>query len=160
MANPTEPLGWQGKAVKNVDGRTGKIASEWAGFLHIALTIAVDGGTEAFVQLNSDSNDTGEQGWAWHCPSFNQGPAWLPLGDHNTFGVVIDTPKSAVKLSEPQKLLIQSLRDGAKLHHHLDTGLFRLRGRFTTRSVHPSTVQSLLKMGMLNKTLSGDCTLV
>lgn len=122
MANPTEPLGWQGKAVKNVDGRTGTIASEWTGFLHNALTIMVDGDTEV--------------------------------------GAVIDTPQSTVKLSEPQKLLIQSLRDGAKLHHHLDTGLFRLRGRFTTRSVHPSTVQSLLKMGMLNKTLTGDCSLV
>jgi len=79
--------GWRGRTVRHLDGRTGTIRSVYVGFLHLALTIAVDGGEEAHVQLNANSQDSGEAGWAWHWPDFSGGPAWLPLGDHNDFGV-------------------------------------------------------------------------
>ena len=79
--------GWRGKTVRHLDGRTGTIRRESTGFLCIALTIEVAGGGEARVQLNANGTDTGDTGWAWLCPEFSGGPAWLPLGDHNGFGV-------------------------------------------------------------------------
>ena len=85
--NMSNDHGWRGMTVRHLDGRTGTIRREYAGFLHLALTIAVDGGGEAHVQLNTNGKDSGEPGWAWHCPEFSGGPAWLPLGDHNDFGV-------------------------------------------------------------------------
>ena len=64
-----------------------------------------------------------------------------------------------MKLSEPQELLVRKLKDGAELRHHFDTGLFRLRDAITTRSVHPATVESLLRAGVINKALDGSCRL-
>lgn len=65
----------------------------------------------------------------------------------------------ATKLSEPQKLLVQKLNAGAKLSHHQDTGLFRLQDSITTRTVHPATVESLMRSGVINKSLDGECRL-
>jgi hypothetical protein len=78
---------WEGVAVRHLDGRLGTITSEFEGFLHVMLTISVHGGGDVYVQLNSNSKDSGDAGWAWYCPNFAGGPAWLPLGDHNDFGV-------------------------------------------------------------------------
>ena len=64
-----------------------------------------------------------------------------------------------MKLSGPQELLVGKVKDGAELRHHVDTGLFRLRDAITTRSVHPATVESLLRVGVINKSLDGDCRL-
>ena len=64
-----------------------------------------------------------------------------------------------MKLSAPQELLVAKLRAGAKLRHHLDTGLFRLQDNFTTRSVHPATVESLMRAGVIIKSLDGACRL-
>lgn len=87
--------GWRGKTVRHLDGRTGTIDMERTGFLHIALTIAVDAGEPAHVQLNANGQDSGDTGWAWLCPEFSGGPAWLPLGDHNKFGVQHDEGATA-----------------------------------------------------------------
>ena len=64
-----------------------------------------------------------------------------------------------MKLSEPQERLVRKLKDGAELRHHVDTGLFGLRDAITTRSVHPATVESLLRVGVINKSLDGSCRL-
>lgn len=48
---------WKGVKVKHDDGRSGVIESDWEGFLHRALKIAIEGGGEAFVQLNSNGPD-------------------------------------------------------------------------------------------------------
>lgn len=64
-----------------------------------------------------------------------------------------------MKLSAPQALLVQKLNAGAKLRHHLDTGLFRLQDASATRTLHPATAESLLKAGVIIKSLGGDCTL-
>lgn len=76
-------LGWKGKNVRHSDGRTGLIRAESPGFCHCGLSIAVDGGGEDRVQLNSNSSDSGSTGWEWLCEDFDGGPKWLPLGDHN-----------------------------------------------------------------------------
>jgi hypothetical protein len=73
---------WKGIKVQHADGRAGVIDSEWDGFLHRGLKIAVDGGGESFVQLNSNGRDTGDAGWSWWCENFAGGAGWLPLGDH------------------------------------------------------------------------------
>ena len=70
------------------------------------------------------------------------------------------TSRFVAGLSGPQALLVQKLKAGAKLRHCPDTGLFRLQDADITRSVHPATVESLLKTGVINKSLSGDCRLV
>ena len=72
--------GWQGLKVQHVDGRSGAIASDFEGFLHRAVTIKVNGGPDAYVQLNSNGPDTGEAGWSWWCENFSGGARWLPLG--------------------------------------------------------------------------------
>lgn len=80
-------MSWRGIKVRNADGRTGEIGSDYEGFLHRHLTIKVDGGEDDWIQLNSNGSDTGSRGWEWWCENFN-GPdghpgAWLVLGDHN-----------------------------------------------------------------------------
>lgn len=75
-------MSWNGKKVRHTDGRSGKLR-ESAGFLHLSLEIRCDGGGCAYVQLNANGPDTGEQGWQWLCENFLDGPAWLPLGDHS-----------------------------------------------------------------------------
>lgn len=65
----------------------------------------------------------------------------------------------SMKLSEPQELLVRKMKAGAKLQHHIDTGLLRLKDAITTRTVHPATVESLLRSGVINKSLDGDCRL-
>jgi hypothetical protein len=75
-------LGWQGTKVRHADGRTGVIASDYVGFCHAGLSIRVDGGGEAFIQLNTNGPDTGEAGWEWWCENFDGGARWLTLGDH------------------------------------------------------------------------------
>ncbi|CAN7640752.1 hypothetical protein LJR129_004957 [Acidovorax sp. LjRoot129] len=69
------------------------------------------------------------------------------------------TRNAVRKLSEPQHLLVSKIREGATLQHHSDTGLFRLRDGVTTRSVPPATVESLLRNGVLQKSLAGVCGL-
>src|SRR3989344_2968139 len=64
-----------------------------------------------------------------------------------------------MKLSDPQELLIKKLRDGASLRHNLDTGLFRLQDNTTTRTIRSATVESLLRAGVINKSLDGECRL-
>jgi len=63
------------------------------------------------------------------------------------------------KLSEPQELLINKLKAGASLCHQLETGLFRLQDGSKTRTVHPATVESLIRAGVISKSMSGDCRL-
>ena len=65
----------------------------------------------------------------------------------------------ATKLSDPQELLVRKLKAGAALQHHLDTGLFRLKDAITTRTVHPATVESLMRAGVIIKSLDGACRL-
>lgn len=74
---------WVGIKMRNHDGRTGVIRSEFEGFAHRHLTIAVDDGAESTVELSALGNDSGETGWYWLCENFSCGPAWLLLGDHN-----------------------------------------------------------------------------
>lgn len=76
---------WEGTKVRNLDGRTGKISSEFAGFGFQGLNISLDAGApEAYVQLNNSGSDAGESGWEWYCEDFDGGPRWLPLGNHGT----------------------------------------------------------------------------
>jgi len=63
------------------------------------------------------------------------------------------------KLSEPQQLLVNSLKAGAVLNHSNVTGLFRLKDGAKSRTVHPATVLSLIASGVINKSLGGDCRL-
>ncbi len=65
----------------------------------------------------------------------------------------------ATKFSEPQDLLVRKMKTGARLRHHQDTGLFRLQDSIVTRTVHPATVESLLRSGVINKSLDGECRL-
>lgn len=64
-----------------------------------------------------------------------------------------------MKLSHPQDLLVCKLKAGAVLQHHLDTGLFRLKDEITSRTVHPATVNSLMRAGVIIKSLDGACRL-
>lgn len=73
--------GWEGKLVRNKDGRTGKISLEdgWGPLL--TLNIAVDDGSSAQVKLRSGAFDGGEEGWEWFCENYEGGePRWLKLG--------------------------------------------------------------------------------
>jgi hypothetical protein len=82
-----DDTGWKGAKVRNAQGRTGVVFDAYAGFLHVGLHLAIDGGGRAYVQLNSDGRDSGESGWQWFCENFDGGAAWLPLGDHSGCGV-------------------------------------------------------------------------
>ncbi|MFY2597476.1 hypothetical protein ACOTHJ_15070 [Achromobacter xylosoxidans] len=75
-------MSWTGIKVRHADGRTGRIRSDYEGFLHRGLTIQIDD-TDATdsVQLNVDGPDTGSPGWEWYCEHGSSDPAWLPLGD-------------------------------------------------------------------------------
>lgn len=75
---------WKGVKVRHTDGREGRIASDYEGFGHRVLTLAIHGKPDAHVQLNAWGNDSGEAGWSWLCEDFQGGPKWLPLGDHHT----------------------------------------------------------------------------
>lgn len=76
-------FGWKGNRVRDIDGRTGVICDEWAGFMHLAIQIRCADGATDIVQLNSNGADSGATGWQWLCLNFNGGPHWLPLGDHS-----------------------------------------------------------------------------
>lgn len=76
-------LGWVGTKVRHADGREGVIRGEDSIFCQTNLTIHVDGGGTASVQLNTDRQDNGEIGWEWWCKNFDGGARWLRLGDHN-----------------------------------------------------------------------------
>ncbi len=65
-----------------------------------------------------------------------------------------------MKLSEPQEVLVKKMKAGATLRHFSDTGLFRLQDAVASRAVHPATVESLVRTGVLNKSLDGECRLV
>lgn len=65
----------------------------------------------------------------------------------------------SMKLCKPQEMFVRKAKAGAKVQHHIDTGLFRLKVSITTRSVHPATVESLLRSGVINKSLDGSCRL-
>lgn len=90
-------LGWRGKQVRHVDGRTGRIRCEFVGFMYAALTIDASDGAEEVVQLNTRCSDSGAKGWAWLCENFSEGAAWLPLGNHNEFDVVMADKQVNVK---------------------------------------------------------------
>ena len=64
-----------------------------------------------------------------------------------------------MKFSESQDLLVRKMKAGAGLQHHLDSGLFRLRDARSTRTVHPATVESLVRSGVIIKSLDGTCRL-
>lgn len=66
----------------------------------------------------------------------------------------------SMKFSETQELLVRKMKAGATLQHHIDTGLFRLKDAITTRTVHPATVGSLIRAGVISKSLDGSCRLV
>lgn len=93
MSNETI-LGWRGKQVRHLDGRTGRISGEFVGFMYASLTIDASDGTEEVVQLNTRRSDSGAKGWAWLCENFSEGPAWLPLGNHNDFGFQMDAKQT------------------------------------------------------------------
>lgn len=75
-------LGWRGKKVRHEDGHTGKINGEFVGFGFAGISICIDGGGEAYVQLNTKGSDSGNTGWSWWCENFSGGARWLKLGDH------------------------------------------------------------------------------
>lgn len=76
-------MSWKGKKMRNADGRTGTIVTDFEGYMHRGLFIKCEDGSKAHVQLNVDGPDTGETGWEWYCEDLSGGPAWLQLGDHN-----------------------------------------------------------------------------
>ena len=84
-----------------------------------------------------------------HCAS-----SWPGMKPHNE--TLLPMP---LKLSEPQELLVNKLKGGAQLRHQLDTGLFRLQDGSKSRTVHPATVESLIRAGVISKSMSGDCRL-
>ena len=71
---------WEGIAVKHEDGREGRIVSEYQGFGHRLLTIAIDGQPDAYVQLNGWGKECEDPGWQWYCENFDGGARWLSLG--------------------------------------------------------------------------------
>lgn len=75
-------MSWTGIKVRHIDGRTGEISRDYAGFMHRALTIRIDGqeSTDS-VQLNVEGPDTGSPGWQWYCELGGGDPTWLSLGD-------------------------------------------------------------------------------
>jgi hypothetical protein len=78
-----ESLGWQGKKVRNKDGREGVIRSEDMVLSYCTLTIRVSDGSLDTVELNGRGKDSGSLGWEYYCEDFDGGPRWLTLGDHN-----------------------------------------------------------------------------
>jgi hypothetical protein len=74
-------FGWEGKKVRNVDGRTGTIVRE-VGLEFCSLAIRCDDGSVDLVVLNCLGADYGSPGWKWWCPTFVGGPAWVPLGEN------------------------------------------------------------------------------
>lgn len=70
---------WKGIHVRSGE-KKGQIVSDYAGFLHRNLTIAYEDGSEGFVQLNSNSKDSGDLGVEWQPRDTSH---WYPLGDHN-----------------------------------------------------------------------------
>jgi len=87
--------GWQGKHVRNVDGRTGTIAREDDFGPWLDLHIQCADSSKAKVQLNGQGRDGGEAGWQWWCPGFSLGPAWLPLGEQGAALAYGQTPDIA-----------------------------------------------------------------
>lgn len=76
--------GWFNKQMRHDDGRRGIITSEFVGFMHVALTITIEGTAETeYLQLNSDGKDSGALGWNWRYSREGEPEAWAHLGDHN-----------------------------------------------------------------------------
>jgi hypothetical protein len=71
---------WKRVVVKNRDGRTGTITDVEKTHSLTALTIAVDGDAEAYVQLGLGIPDTGEAGWFWLNEQKPVDDQWEPLG--------------------------------------------------------------------------------
>ena len=86
--------GWQGKTVRNADGRTGTIALEDGFGPWLDLHIECSDGTKAKVKLNARGRDSGDSGWQWWCPEFANKPAWLPLGEHGAPLEYAETPNA------------------------------------------------------------------
>jgi hypothetical protein len=84
--------GWQGKTVRNADGRTGTIALEDGFGPWLDLHIKCEDGTKAKVKLNALKRDSGDAGWQWWCPEFAENPAWLPLGEQGAPLAYAETP--------------------------------------------------------------------
>ncbi|SFF34280.1 hypothetical protein [Paracidovorax wautersii] len=66
---------------------------------------------------------------------------------------------STGKLSEPQQLLVEGLKNGGTLRLEPPRGLYRLTKSGKTRSEHPATVNALLARGLLIKQECGEITL-
>lgn len=80
----TESLGWRGKRLKHIDGRTGIILRENVGGWWCSLTIEVDGqeATES-IDLDGTGSDSGAVGWQWNRALPGEPDRWVLLGDHN-----------------------------------------------------------------------------
>ena len=77
-------LGWRGKSVNHVDGRTGVILKEFVGGWWCDLTLRVDGqDTTESVSLGCDG-DSGATGWKWNTGQPGEPERWSFLGKHNT----------------------------------------------------------------------------
>lgn len=63
-----------------------------------------------------------------------------------------------MKLSIPQASLVEKLRGGALLRHQ-PNGIFKLHDGVAKRTIHPATVEALIRAGVLYKSLDGHCRL-
>ena len=63
-----------------------------------------------------------------------------------------------IRLSEPQRSLVDKIKSGARLQHD-QTGLYRLSEGVKQRTVNPATVSSLISAGVLAKGTGGLCYL-
>lgn len=74
-------LGWLNRIVTNIDGRTGRIASEKLVGSSTFLGLAVHCGGFEQVALHESRPDEGALGWRWIGDDFQAEPMYL--GDHN-----------------------------------------------------------------------------
>jgi hypothetical protein len=65
---------------------------------------------------------------------------------------------SDMKLSAPQASLVDKLRGGAFLRHQ-PNGIFKLQEGAAKRTIHPATVDALIRAGVLYKSLDGHIRL-
>lgn len=63
-----------------------------------------------------------------------------------------------MELSHTQEVLVSKLKGGAMLHHE-PNGKFRLHDGAIKRTIHPTTVDALIRRGVLFKALSGHVLL-
>lgn len=68
------------------------------------------------------------------------------------------TATTDMKLSGTQASLVDKIRGGALLRHQ-PNGIFKLHDGVAKRTVHPATVDALIRAGVLYKSLDGHCRL-